>query len=381
MLPLLLLTIGQLSSPWTFRDESAHDGRTMLAFRAVELGDVAPRPLHADDKAAAGSKFGDLPLGVGGAARRGIVWHPDSGALWLDADGDGRFAKGERHTLGKDTLEVRVAFPVGDVSVTRTVILKRRGAGLAYAVRGYVTGTVTLNGKQYPALLTDGDADGCFDSAAADRVWIDLDGDGKFDPLTEQFPLGAPVTHRGVAHLVRPDATGSKVNVRERPADAGSLRLTATRLPKSEVVGLAATIVSEWGELVRIGKVDQPHPVAAGRYRIEEMQLQLKDSDGQVWTYQFAGTRNPVLTVEKGKETRFDMTEGTRVAVELAVAGDVAKPGQNVRVRPDIVTKAGLSMTGCEVTGVSSYARPVQATIRLTGPGSATLDEVHSGFL
>jgi hypothetical protein len=381
MLSLLLLTMGQIPSPWTFQDEIARDGRSMIVFAAVELGDVPPRPLHADDKAPAGAKFGDLRLGIGGAARRAVVWHADSGTVWLDADGDGRFGKDERHTLGKDPLEVRVRFPIGDVPVTRTIILKRRAAGLAYAVRGYVMGTITLKGKEYPALLTDGDADGCFDGAAADRVWIDLDRDGKFDPLTEQFPLGAPLAHDGTTYLIRPDAIGSKVEVRERPVETGTVRLTVTRLPKSDVVSLSAHLVSEWGELVMLDKPGTPHAVPEGKYRIDAMSLQLKDADGQVWSYQFNGARQPVLTVVKGKEVAFDVTDGLRVTVDVAAGAAGAKAGESVRVRPDLVTKAGLYMTGCEVSGVSGYARPVRASIRLIGPGSDALDEVETGFL
>ena len=381
MLPLLLLTMGQVSSPWTFQDEASRDARSMIVFRAVELGEVPPRPLHAEDKAPAGAKFGDLRLGIGGAARRAIVWQPDSGSLWLDADGDGRFAKDERHTLGKEPLEIRAKFPIGDTPVTRTIVLKRRAAGLAYAVRGYVMGSIALKAKQYPALLTDGDADGCFDGAATDRVWIDLDRDGKFDALTEQFPLGAPLVHEGTSYLIRPDAIGSRVEARERPAETGTVRVKVTRLPKSDVVGLSAQLVSEWGELVTLDKPGQPHAVPEGKYRVDTVQLQIKDTDGQTWSYQLNGPRHPVLTIVKGKEVTFDVTDGMRVSVEVAAGADGAKAGQSVRVRPDVVTKAGLYMTGCEVSGVSGYGRPVRATIRLIGPGSDAVDEVETGFL
>ena len=142
----------------------------MAAFVTVELGDTPPRPLHAADKPAAGAKFGDLRLGTAGSARRMVAWHAETAALWVDADADGGFAAIERHTLGKEPLEVRASFPIGDTSVTRTLIFKRRGDGVAYAVRGYMSGSVVLGGKTYPALLTDGDGDGCFDSATADRV-------------------------------------------------------------------------------------------------------------------------------------------------------------------------------------------------------------------
>jgi hypothetical protein len=383
MLPILLLAMGQTPLPaWTFKDEATRDGRPMVTYRAVELGDVPPRPLHADDKPPAGAKFGDLRLGPGGASRRLVAWHPGTGILWLDADGDGRFANGERHTLGKDPLEVRVPFPTAESRDSRTVILKRRADGLAVAVRGYMAGTVTLGGKAYPALLTDGDADGCFDSAAADRVWIDLDGDGSFDPLTEQIPLGAPLAHGGTSYLLRPNAGGTRVEVRERPAEAGTVRLTATRAPRSQLLELTAQLVSEWGELVAVGAADKPHPLPVGRYRIEAVRLRLKDTDGREWAYRLYGPAHPVLTITKGKETVFDVAEGVRIDVELVTAAGGAKVGASVRVRPDVVTKAGLSMTECTVTEAGAgYGRPARAAIRLAGPGSDPVDEVEAGFL
>jgi hypothetical protein len=354
----------------------------MAAFRTVDLGETPPRPLHADDKPPAGPKFGDLRLGPGGVTRRMIVWHAQTGALWVDADGDGRFAATERHTLGKDPIEVRTTFPMGDATVTRTLVFKRRGDGIAYCVRGYMSGSVTLGGKTYPALLTDGDADGCLDGAAADRIWIDLDRDGKFDALTEQFPLGSALTHAGTAYLLRPDPAGTGVAVRERPSETGNVRVTVSRVAKADVVEMTTQLVSEWGELVTVTAADRPHPLPAGRYRVDGVLLKLKAGDGQVWSYRFGGSRERVATIEKGKETRLDLTDGVHVPVELSAAGDAAKPGQLVRVRADVVTGIGLSLSEVDVTlRGGGYGTPVRAAIRLAGPGSETVDEVQAGFL
>jgi hypothetical protein len=384
MLPLVYLALGLGAPPpaWEFRDELDRDGRPMASFRTVDLGDAPPRPLHTDDKPPAGAKFGDLRLGPGGSARRMVVCHAETGSLWLDAHGDGRFASAERHTLGKTVLEVKTTFLLGDATVTRTLVVKRRGAGVAYAVRGYMSGSVTLGGKAYPALLTDGDADGCFDSATADRIWIDLDGDGKFDALTEQFPLGSALTHAGAAYLLRPDPAGTKIAVRERPSETGTIRIAVSRLPRAEVVELSAQLVSEWGELVAVGAADKPHPLPAGRYRVEAVSLKLKDGDGQVWAYRFAGSRDFVATVEKGRDARLDVTAGLQVPVNLTTAGGGARPGEPVRVRADVVTGIGLYLTECDVTDRGAgYGQPVRAAIRLAGLESEPVDEVEAGFL
>ena len=67
---------------------------------------------------------------------------------------------------------------------------------------------------------------------------------------------------------------------------------------------LTAHLVSEWGELVAVERPDHPHPLPAGRYRIDSAKLRLKAADGEVWTYQFAGTGGTVLTVGKAGRRR-----------------------------------------------------------------------------
>src|SRR5207237_531471 len=82
----------------------------------------------------------------------------------------------ERHTIGTGPLEMKVAMPMDKQSKhtratqARTVMFRKRADGLAWAVRGYTVGTIVLKGKKIAAMLTDGDADGCFDRAGADRV-------------------------------------------------------------------------------------------------------------------------------------------------------------------------------------------------------------------
>src|SRR5262245_21168726 len=117
---LLPLTLAQPPAPasWEFRDQTAHAGRNLLTFRAVELADAPVRPLKPQDCPPAGARFSLLPVGTepGGLA---LVWLPESGEVWLDGDGDGRFAAAERHKIGARPLEVpallRVRQPDGKV--------------------------------------------------------------------------------------------------------------------------------------------------------------------------------------------------------------------------------------------------------------------------
>ena len=96
--------------------------------------------------------------------------------------------------------------------------------------------------------------------------------------------------------------------------------------------------------------------------------------------YRFAGTRDHATTIEKGKETRLDLTVGLRVPVELRLPRR-GRPGQLVRVRADVVT-------GSDVAGRGRCDAP-RGRVRAGGAGGdpagrageQTVDEVAAGFL
>jgi hypothetical protein len=172
------------------------------------------------------------------------------------------------------------------------------------------------------------------------------------------------------------------VQVRERPAETGTLVTRVSRLPGSEVVELAAQCVSEFGELVVVRAADKPVPVPAGRYRVESVRLRLADADGKVWRYTFASGERSKFTFEvaKGREMVHDLLAGLKASVAADVAAGVL-PGASVQVQPD-VSAGHLYLTMCEVGDRhAEYGREVHAELRLTEPGSVVLDRAESGFL
>jgi hypothetical protein len=247
-----------------------------------------------------------------------------------------------------------------------------------WAVRGYTVGTVEVGGRTVAAMLTDGDADGCFDAAGADRVWLDLDGDGQFDPLTEQFPLGTAVPVGGTAVLIVPQPDGLAVRIRDRPNETGALVVRIGSSARVEEV--AARYVSEFGELVVVREADRPIAVPVGKYRVESVRLRLAGVDNEVWLYEFAGSgRGHDVEVARGRETAHEPLAGLKVSVTHdAEAG--ARPGASVLAMPD-VTAGGLYLTKCEVgTQLVVSGREAAAIIELIGPGGDALDRASSGF-
>ncbi len=382
MYSLMLLSAAIAAPPdatWRFVDQTHHHGRSVVMYQTMQLAKTPTQPLHADDRTPDSATFGTITLGYEAKLRVGIVWHAESSTVWLDADADGRFATSERHHLGATPLEVRVAIPFAKGKTPeRTLLVRKRGEGIACAVRGFTTGSIRVGDKAYSAMLIDGNGDGCFDKAGADRVWLDLDDDGKFEPIAEQFLLGTAVAIDKTAILLLPDADGLHVRIRERPNETGTLRLQINHLPSAEILELKAHYVSEFGELAVIHDVKRPATVAAGKFRIDSLEMVIKDADGQVWQYWFnSESRNYDVTIDQGRESMHTPLAGLRMAVDH---DGVGKPGETVTVRPNVVA-GSLYMMGCDIgRRTIETTRGAEATILLCEPGSGVLDQANSGF-
>lgn len=344
----------------------------MVTFRTMELIDKPVRALHQDDQPAPGSKFGLLTLGYQQKTTVAVVWHKVTGTFWLDSNGDGRFNPTERHSVDAGSLSIKITIDVGSEKVERTLLVKRRGDGLAYAVRGYQSGRVLLAGESYAALLLDGNADGCFDGVGQDRLWIDLNRDNRFDPLTEQFLLGKPLAHAGGLYLVRSNAVGNEVTVHPRPTETGIIRIKVGKLDRSQITKLSTRLVSEWGELIEVTQDDLAARLPVGKYLLDHVALTLQDKDQRRWSYQFYSTRTFEIKVEKGMDRFIDVVPDLKVTID---AERSALPGERVEVRPNLVTSTGLYMTGCNRAG-----EEMRATLQLNSHGSEILDEATSGF-
>ena len=366
-----LLLAAALATPpgWEFVDAATFAGRSALAYQRIDLTAAPPR--SPGDAPPAGATFGAVT--VGARLTRAVVWHAATNAVWIDADGDGRFAATERHTLTTAApLEIKVQIPQ-----ERTLMIRRRRDELSWAVRGYTRGTVTLAGRPVAAVLTDGNGDGGFDTPGLDRVWLDLDGDGRFDALTEQFAAGQAVTVQGVPLLIRPRADGLGAVARARPTDAGTLQLDMPRQPNTGVAAFTANYTSEFGEAVVVSSIGEPVALPVGKYRVESIHAVLSTDRGKLWAYWFHPAAGGFdVVVERGKPTRHLVLPRPTVAVAIT-------PGLGgVPIVAPSVRTGGMYLSRCyQVQAVSELVgESVDAEVILTEPGSVVVDRIKTGF-
>lgn len=168
-------------------------------------------------------RYGQIRYGSPASVRVTIVLDevaPGEADLYVDADRNRRIEPKDR----VEPLEPRAWLVPLDVAIIegeRTRLERRAyafrlgatGLTLSGAAAGYFEGTVRVAGRDCSARRLDGDGNGRL-TDPQDRLWVNLDGDGRWDPVAEQFlhapvfPLAAPLCRpvRRVWSAPRPGA-------------------------------------------------------------------------------------------------------------------------------------------------------------------------------
>lgn len=386
-----LVMIGPLvmddGSAFRFRDEAEVDGRPVVVFRPIDLVDEPSRPLRWDEPMPEGTRFGLARVGRSPEAALAVAWDAGGRTLWIDADADGRLAPDERHALGSGE-EVAVAVTIIDEDEDggprdRTLLVRPGllGGPPRWAVRGFMEGTVTIDGEPKRALLVDGDADGCFATPGVDRAWIDLDGDGRFGPATEQFPIGAPIKAGATSYTIATDPWGRSVRLVERDPRAGRIVLTiGGEAATSRIDRVAAHLVNRSGELATARVIGEAVEVPVGSYRLSSFELAIEDERGLVWTYTFSGGWEYAIDVEADQQVEVPLIDGLELDVR-AFSHLAVRPGGQVDVTPRLTLASGLYLSNCTASRPGIRSPPGRsASIVLKGPDGSSLDRSVSGF-
>ena len=236
---------------------------------------------------------------------------------------------------------------------------------LSTATQGYVQGKVAIGAQHVSARRVDADANGQF-ADEQDRIWLDLNGDGQWDALNEQFTVRPILTLPSGRYAVAADRMGRSL-VFKKLEGTGLLVLAPTTKDKAtRIQSVTISLVSEDGGAFALRGSGSELSVPVGRYRLYSLVVVARSGDlGQAWEY--------VFNHEGGRPFRwFDLKRDSRLQIDpldfldLIAEGlaETCQPGQILPVKPVVFTADGLRMNACTVSSTKQEATQAHVVLR-----------------
>lgn len=342
-------------------------------------------------------RYAQLRFGSPGSVRVTIVLDESTTGevdLYVDADRNRRIEEKDKVAGQGRTwrLPLQVAVVEGEMTklTPRAAIFRLGATGVtfSFAAAGYVEGTLNIAGRRHAARRTDGDGNG-FLTDAQDRLWIDLDDDGRWDPAGEQF-LYAPILALGEArYALRSDELGTRL-LFEPLVGTGTIKLVLKRPAGTPgLTDLRATLIGRDGSAVGLEGQAEGVTVPAGEYRVATLWLALDDPrGGPRWSFIFSDDdgkpRYKWYKVETGGTIEIDPVGQLEMHTGLEVHRKPIRAGDDIPLQPRLYTGDGLAINTCfrgsPATPGGGDGDGQGAEITLCGTGQQPLGVARSGF-
>lgn len=338
-------------------------------------------------------RYGQLRYGSPSSVRVTVVLDdlaPGKSDLYVDAGRNRRIEPADRVAAAADGRTWRLALDVARVegevthSERRAVVFRLGSTGLtlSHAAAGYLDGVVTLAGRRHAARRTDGDGNGRF-TDRQDRLWIDLDDNGLWDPVDEQFPYATILAVDGERFAVRSDEYGRRLRL-DVLEGAGRVSLACAPMA-APILDLSATLVGRDGSTVSVHGSDAV-TVPVGEYRQSNLTITLADpAGGSSWTYVFSdiGRRGSGTWYRVAKDSALVLDPVGRLAMAVNLeAGAAPSPDADLRVTPALYTGDGLLIVTAYRGSPTATASDdgLGADVALRNGAGRTLGTARSGF-
>jgi len=238
-----------------------------------------------------------------------------------------------------------------------------------------------MEGQPRSVRRMDGDGNGLM-TDALDRLWIDLNRDGRWDAYSEQFLYATFPNLEGARYVVRSDTLGARLTFKPL-VGTGTVQLA---LKKGNATDLHATLVGRDGSAFGLTG-SEPATVPVGEYRLSTVTATFDDPQGsQNWSFIFSdnGAKGDPKWYGVGKDQQVPIDPIGTLEMELNVADKVktAKAGEDISLQPLLYTGDGLLINvAYRGTPVSAATQEnLGAVTTLASTDSQTLGTAHSGF-
>ena len=248
-----------------------------------------------------------------------------------------------------------------------TSILRMRTAGT-------MVGLAKYQNKDAIAHYEDRNANGrWFDSE--DRIFVDLNHDGKINRLLERLPAQGTKKIRGQLTAILGSERGLSLGFQAITAQ-GTVAPKINLNQEAAVEELEATLSSPSGMQVvlsGLGQVDVP----VGTYFVRELKLVLK-YDNRRFSFRFGlDSRNPNIQVNPNETTVFDLLGSLKLNSNKTLVRSAGF--SNLIVTPTLKTTSGLYLLNC-LAGSGQALTENRLTCTVFAKGRRLLGAGSSGF-
>lgn len=411
---------------WRYVQPQAGAEHEYPPLRAIPL--AADKPDDLTEKAeyrGTSRRYAQLRYGSPAAARVAVVLDyasPTDADLYVDVDRN-RTIEAKERIAGEERfwrVPLNVEYVQGEVTKRQPRELVFRlgttGRTLSFAAAGYLEGRVALarnasdessstppagaesgglaTAETFAARRMDGDGNGHF-TDPQDRLWLDLNADGRWDAVEEQFLFSTILTIGGTRYAVRSDEQGRQLAL--QPLEGTGLIKLAIRQKLTEaerqsaepgvhgrIAEVAVTLVGRDGSAVGLRGVDAEAAVPVGDYRVSAVTVALDDlGGGQRWNFVFSDNqgRDAKTWYTLAKDARLELAPLAKLDFLTGLAQPPrCRPGDDLTVQPQLFTGDGLLINTCYRGTHDSGRSGVSGRIALTGSDGSLLAAAQSGF-
>jgi len=393
-LSIFVLVAPATEQTWTYvvPVEAQRLGRP--AWRALALSDKCPDGIS-EQVTYRGQRrsYTQIRYGNSNSVRVVVVLDQRSSGkadLYVDANRDRKIDATDRivGTSGQWRVSLMTAASRSDsfVPPARRTLALRLGQilhALSATTMGYVQGQVHIDGRTVPARRVDADANGRF-ADLQDRIWLDLNEDGRWDALTEQFAVRPILELPSGRYAVAADLLGESLMLKKLEGTGTFVLAAAGQIKTTRILDITTAFVGRDGGVFALRGNASELTAPVGQYRIHSLVVVARqDAESPPWEFVFNREgRRPPRWFDLMRDSRLEINPLDRFVLTVEGVDDTCWPGQSLSVQPCVYTGDGLSINACThyVGGRSTGQDAAQAIMELSSSDGIRPVSMTSGF-
>ncbi len=290
--------------------------------------------------------------------------------LYVDGNADGILGDAEKAAMATPEQRPPGFVPDGQTvwiaEITRpfayTAAFAEAGFGymLGCALRGYTRAEVPTDGGHVVAVFVDRNADMSLRHSMED-AYIDVNGDGRFDPATERFEYAGRIDAGPVSIAIDIKQPMQEAYWSVADTTPVPVRFCIASIP-GRVKSILATVANDAGDVFRVESFQEPVMLPPGDYQVESLILEATCPDGSIGKYTFTrmGTVPPKQI--RPPEAVYDLIG--EMSVNVSYSSTPAR-GEKLYVR-----MLPRTATSLDLNSATSSCDPLKTTCTSCGTGA-----------